>query len=256
MVYYNIIFKGAKMITQAELKEQLHYDEETGIFTRKVSNSRRVKVGQVAGSLTYNGYIEICVNGKRFLAHRLAWFYMYGVWPVNQIDHEDRIRHHNWKSNLRDLTQSQNNQNTGIPRSNTSGFKGVHFSKTYSKWVAQIKLHGKHTFLGHYDTPELASEAYKQAQEKLHTHRPLTVDLPLTKDAQEARRRRVNTTGYTSEYKGVNYHKAEKRWVARISVQGKRIHLGYFSTPELAHEAYLAAQAIHHPFRPSVSDLL
>jgi hypothetical protein len=159
------------MLTQAELKELLHYDEETGIFTWKVSTGRS-KVGQIAGSPSQK-YIHISIKGKKYKAHRLAWLYVYGVWPIGILDHEDQVRHHNWIKNLRQVTHSENGQNRWKNRNNTSGHKGVTFHKRWKKWVARIKVQGKQIFLGNFDTPELAAQAYKQAQEKQHTHRPI-----------------------------------------------------------------------------------
>lgn len=99
------------MITQKELKEILHYDPETGIWTWLVSNSKRVRVGDKAGYLcTHNGYWRIKINGKRYRSNRLAFLYMTGKWP-NVADHENRIRNDNRWKNLRDLDSSGNNKN-------------------------------------------------------------------------------------------------------------------------------------------------
>ena len=69
------------MLTQAELKRQLHYNPETGIFTRLVSTARRIKVGDVAGFNSGQGYLQICVNYTTYPAHRLAWLYCHGSMP-------------------------------------------------------------------------------------------------------------------------------------------------------------------------------
>jgi len=50
----------------------------------------------------------------------------------------------------------------------------------------------------------------------------------------------------TSGFKGVGFHKASKLWVARISVNGKRIHLGCFATAKDAHDTYCDASKDYH----------
>ncbi len=91
------------MLTQAELKAVLHYDPETGIFTRYGHNK--------CGSKTYQGYIGIGIKRKTYYAHRLAWLYMTGVWPSKEIDHKNRIRDDNRWVNLREATRSMQSRN-------------------------------------------------------------------------------------------------------------------------------------------------
>ena len=91
------------------LKKLLHYNPRTGIFTWKISSKYScVKIGDIAGCKNKDGYIIIGIDGKNYQAHRLAWFYTYGVWPKDQLDHEDHIRHHNWIDNLREVTHLKN----------------------------------------------------------------------------------------------------------------------------------------------------
>lgn len=74
----------------------------------------------------------------------------------------------NRRSNLRLATQSQNNFNSRLNIRNTSGYKGVTWSKQRSKWQAQISVNKTYINLGHYDTPQEAYEAYKEAARKYH----------------------------------------------------------------------------------------
>ena len=102
--------KKKEELTQARLKELLYYDQKTGIFTWKESR-RCVKKDDVSGTLDSKGYVIIMVDRIRYKAHRLAWFYIYGVWPKNDIDHINTIRHHNFIVNLREATRGENLQN-------------------------------------------------------------------------------------------------------------------------------------------------
>lgn len=125
-------------LTQARLKELLHYDPLTGTFTWLVSRGRLAKAGQVAGSLNGDGYWQIKIDGVTYKAHRLAWLYMKGEWPPHEVDHWDTDRGNNRWANLRSATDEENRRNSGLPRNNTSGVRGVTWHKPSGKWVAQI----------------------------------------------------------------------------------------------------------------------
>lgn len=142
-------------ITQKELKRQLHYDPVTGIFTRKVSNTNCVKIGDVAGSKNCQGYIDIWINNKPYRAHRLAWLYMYGYWPENTIDHKDnnpKHKHHNWISNLREASYQCQQRNQKNGKNNTSGIKGVCWSNKTKRWRVVIGINKKQHYLGVFKT--------------------------------------------------------------------------------------------------------
>jgi hypothetical protein len=155
-------------LTQDELKKHLHYDTETGIFTRLISTNHNAIVGSVAGSVKYNGYIHISVMGKLYYAHRLAWLYMTGDWPKNDIDHINRERNDNKWINLRNATPSQNHMNKATPKSNTSGYRGVSFNKLVKKWTAQIKINRKKIHLGCFACKEEAAKSYEKAAKVIY----------------------------------------------------------------------------------------
>lgn len=150
-------------LTAARLRALLHYDPETGIFTWVQPTGRRVKPGQIAGSATGAGYLLIAVDGCRTYAHRLAWLYMTGEWPEREIDHKDLNPSNNIWNNLRVATSGQNKANQRIPVTNSSGFKGVSWSKKDKIWTAYITVGGKHRYLGGFHDPRLAARAYEQA---------------------------------------------------------------------------------------------
>jgi hypothetical protein len=71
-------------LTQEKLKENLDHNPETGLFTWKVSNNNRIKIGNIAGSVSKTtGYRIIRFNKKNYLAHRLAFLYINGEFPLN-----------------------------------------------------------------------------------------------------------------------------------------------------------------------------
>jgi hypothetical protein len=142
----------------------LDYNSETGIFTNKVTRNSRAVKGNIAGNVN-KGYIRITINKEKYLAHRLAWFYEYGKWPENLIDHKDNIGTHNWIDNLRDSTHSQNSFNKGNI-GGTSKFKGVRWDR--GKWKAQIKFNKKYKHLGRFDIEKDAAIAYNNAAIELH----------------------------------------------------------------------------------------
>lgn len=153
-------------MSQDELLVFLNYDQITGIFTWKVSTNKRIKIGSIAGSIGPQGYVRIRINGKYYQAHRLAWLYVNGEWPKNEIDHKDRIKHHNWILNLREATKSQNGFNRTADKDNELGVKGVR--RWGNKFIMQMKINGSTRYLGLYKTIEDAKKAYDELAKELH----------------------------------------------------------------------------------------
>jgi len=86
----------------------------------------------------------------------------------NEIDHINGDKLDNRRENLRSATRSQNKMNSGKPKNNTSGYKGVCWYKRGNKWRAQIGINGKLKHLGYFEDKEEAAKAYKKAAEKYH----------------------------------------------------------------------------------------
>jgi hypothetical protein len=160
----------ADEIIAARVRELLHYDPATGIFTRKVRTAQRHQVGDRAcGNPMKAGHLRVAFDSKKFLAHRVAWLYVYGKWPDNDIDHINGDPTDNRVENLRDVTNRINRQNMRNPRGKSnSGLLGVFLHKETGKWRARIQLDGKGIHLGLFDTPEAAHEAYLVAKRKYH----------------------------------------------------------------------------------------
>lgn len=151
-----------KPLTAERLRELLHYDQETGLFTWRVPRKGTGGMGSAAGRVNSgNGYVDICVDYRRYLAHRLAWLYMTGEWPKNDVDHRDRVRTNNAWSNLRAATRSQNLANASKHKDGAAPFKGI--QRAGKAWQATIMVRGVRKCLGTYATPEKAAEAYRHA---------------------------------------------------------------------------------------------
>ena len=150
-------------LTAERLRELLEYDPETGAFTWRVSTSNRVRAGSVAGHLHSKWYINIQIDGRLYLAHRLAWLYIHGAWPEAEIDHIDDDPSNNRLANLREVTNQKNHQNQR--RANTDSSTGlIGASPKKGKFQAQIMINNKKRFLGYFETPEAAHEAYIEAK--------------------------------------------------------------------------------------------
>lgn len=149
------------------LRNKLKYEPETGLFTWISAPSNVVKAGSIAGGLMNHGYISIKINDVAYLAHRLAWLYMTGEWPENDVDHKDGDRKNNRFDNLRDVPRALNVQNLRRPRKdNKAGFLGV--SREGHGWKAQIQVDKKKKYIGQFSTPELAHAAYVKAKREMH----------------------------------------------------------------------------------------
>lgn len=153
------------MLTQARLKELLHYDRKTGVFTSLVDAPKRPKGTVVAGCTQRDGYVLICVGGRRYLAHRLAWFYVTGCWP-RELDHKDRVKTNNRVSNLRECSRAQNIHATGLTARNTSGFKGVFKRQGRESWMVRIRVDGNLVGLGEFKCPKQGAHAYDKAAKR------------------------------------------------------------------------------------------
>ena len=140
------------MLTQERLKQLLHYDPESGEFMR-LATMGRFTAGSLVGTMGKNGYIAISVDGKRYLAHRLAWLYVYGEWPA-EIDHRNRKRTDNRLDNIRVATRAQNGVNGSAMCTSGTGLRGVHLHKPSGRYRAQIVKGSKTHSLGYFTYKE------------------------------------------------------------------------------------------------------
>jgi hypothetical protein len=153
-----------RTLTADRLREVLHYEPESGVWTWIKPNSNSIKAGSIAGTIhPKTGYRQIRIDRKSYQSIRLAHLWMTGEWSLHDMDHIDRCRTNDKWSNIRPATRSQNTANRGIQSNNTSGFKGVSWNKRSRKWEARIRQNGKYKFLGNFDNPSDASAAYVAA---------------------------------------------------------------------------------------------
>jgi hypothetical protein len=156
------------MITQDELKSKLDYDPNTGIFTWKIKTIGSRGIGNIAGHKHKLKYIHIKICKKSYMAHRLAWLYMYGEFPTEYIDHIDCDKSNNKIENLRLSSNQQNQFNRGIPKNNTSGVKGVSWFKRDKKWQVTIYVDKKAKSFGRYINFDEAVSVAVEARKKHH----------------------------------------------------------------------------------------
>lgn len=154
---------ATNLITQDRLKNLLHYEPDTGIFTWAYTKVK-CKKGAIAGWLCKDGYVMVCLDYRIYRTHRLAWLYVYGVFPDKHVDHINGVRTDNRLINLRAATPAQNQQNQKVRCDNTSKHAGVSWSKLHSKWYVYISVANKRQFLGLFADKNAAIAARKQAE--------------------------------------------------------------------------------------------
>lgn len=164
------------MITQERLKEILHYDPDTGVFTWKsrIGDPRKVNGFNTKYSGNPTGLIcsqtkrcRVRIEGVLYLAHRLAFLYMTGSIP-EFIDHKDNNPSNNKWFNLRSCDKTQNACNQSVRNDNKTGVKGVNWHRAIGKFNAQIQFKKKKYNLGYYDSLDEASDVVRVKREELH----------------------------------------------------------------------------------------
>lgn len=156
-------------LTLTRLKELLNYNPLTGVFTWKVDRPRNIKANSIAGHKIKHGYLSISIDSCNYLAHRLAWLFVYEKFPDMHIDHINGITSDNSIINLRDVSASHNQQNRKkCTKANRCGLIGASWHVRQSQWIAQIKKDGHNYHLGTFETKEEAHEAYLKAKRQMH----------------------------------------------------------------------------------------
>jgi len=156
------------MLTQERLMQKVNYDPDSGVFTWKKGRGP-AKEGSTAGRPHNRGYTRIAIDYKDYLAHRLAWLYVHGEWPRDEIDHINGDKKDNRIKNLRQATRTENCRNVKVHKRNRLGIKGVtERDDCIKRFSAHIMIEGKVLHLGRYETAEEAKAAYNEAALRHH----------------------------------------------------------------------------------------
>jgi len=142
-----------------KLLSLIKFNELTGLWSWKYRPTAKKEwntryAHKIAGTTLKNGYVHIRIDGKLYYAHRLAWFYMTGDWPKEEIDHIDGNPSNNMWENLREATCSENLCNSKKKIDNTSGHKGIYFYEKRNTWYAIIHKNGKRVFYKAFKTKQ------------------------------------------------------------------------------------------------------
>lgn len=151
------------IFTAIYLRERLQYNPNTGAWTW-LKCARAGFVGRPAGSLDAKGYWDIKINGQSYKASRLAFLYMTGEWPTEEMDHIDGTPWNDAWCNLREATRTENVQNRQQRTDNSSGAIGVYWHTANSKWIAQVDK----VYLGSFDSFDEAVAARDSATTAFH----------------------------------------------------------------------------------------
>ena len=162
------VLANAPELTVEDVRKLFHYDGEQLWWRERPT--KNFDMSKPAGKSEADGYRRIGVSGKLYLAHRLIWVHVHGVWPLHQIDHINHKRNDNRIENLREATNPENGRNKSIPKNNSSGVVGVCWNKPSKKWQAQIRVNGKQIHLGGHLRKEDAIQARKEAERKYGFH--------------------------------------------------------------------------------------
>ena len=150
------------MLTQERIRELLDYDPATGHLIWRVTKSPKAPKGSIAGSVNAKGHVNLQIDKRMYALHQVVFALHHGHIP-KEIDHVNRNKQDNRIENLRACDSSLNKGNIGLLRSNRSGYRGVSLNTRTQKYHAQIKINGKQTYIGRFDTAENAARAYDGA---------------------------------------------------------------------------------------------
>lgn len=151
-------------LTAERLRAVLTYDPNLGVFTAKPGRCG-IRAGSNAGSLDADGYRRMMIDGVIYPASHLAWFWMKGEWPAEEVDHKNLKRDDDRFENLRPCTRAQNNANRALRKDKKLRIKGVslrHRPKD-RPYQAHITVEKRFVSLGYFATAEEAGAAYALA---------------------------------------------------------------------------------------------
>jgi hypothetical protein len=167
--------KREQMTCRCELDYQtainLFYFDKNGVLFNKITRGSKSLKDKPVGNLNTTGALQVKVNSKCYLVHRVIWLLTYGEFPKFDIDHINGIRTDNRIENLRECKSFENAQNRVVHSNNKEKLQGVWLHKK-GIWRAEIMVKGKRIHLGLHKSPELAHKAYLEAKIKHHSFNP------------------------------------------------------------------------------------
>lgn len=159
---------ATRKINLRRLRSVLSYDPVTGVFLwlvrRRSGRGTFTTIGDEAGFIETLGYRCIGLNGRVYKAHRLAWLFVYGEWPRDDIDHINGDRADNRIDNLRIGGKKLNARNAKRKSTNLTGLKGV--TRQKGGFIARIGVNYERIYLGNFRTAQAAHQAYVEAADK------------------------------------------------------------------------------------------
>ncbi|MNL03286.1 hypothetical protein D3C87_1238180 [compost metagenome] len=158
------------LLTAEMLRQELNYCPDTGAF-KWTRRGRGRRASLEAGHVDQLGYVVIRLNGRSYLAHRLAWLHVHGEWPAEMVDHINGQRADNRIANLRPATCAINAQNLKGPTAhNKTGLMGVGYKAgaLTNRYTACISINGRSKRLGCFPTADAAHAVYLEAKRRLH----------------------------------------------------------------------------------------
>lgn len=227
--------KQALPIIYNEIKDYFKLDSEGNLWNLLTTANRHGKKGEWHPCYQNKpnkscGYLVVRFKGISYKQHRIVYSLATKQdTPTDlYIDHIDGNRVNNNIDNLRLVSHRENQQNQVKHRQ--GGLVGTNYDKQRKKWQARIRIvlsNGEKVNLGYFNTELEAHNRYMEA-------------LPLVHLSKEEIQKHFNIAQFTSNYKGISWHKAHKKWESYIKVNGNQKHLGYFTSEEEAYQAYLS----------------
>lgn len=183
---------AADDLAQARLHFLLDYDPVTGALNWKNPTSERVAEGRCAGVLAGNGRRYVDLDNKRYLAHRVIWFYVHGKWPSANLAALNGNYDDLSLANYEERTARETARGGGARTTNTSGIRGVSWDKTKGKWLAYITHNYKSQYIGRFDTKEEAGAAREAFERNLGRVPQLDPQAQIAKAARVAKNARLH----------------------------------------------------------------
>jgi hypothetical protein len=156
-------------LTAQRLREVVVYDELTGEFRWRGYRSGLSTYAKPVGWVNPDkGRRIVRIDGHTYRASRLAWLYVFGVWPSHEVDHIDGNKLNDAIANLRDVPRllNEHNKKKANRRKRGGSMRGA--TVYGDRWQAIIRAEGTVHRLGVFASEQQAHAAYMAAKRRLH----------------------------------------------------------------------------------------